>query len=699
MDTRLEDGPDAASGEVDPGAESLEAHRPREDFRPVVAMLAAFAGFYFFATTRLVRGDVLNSYPFLSDDGYDWLLEGFAVSRWIDRIPIPELPSARSPGFVGLIFSDYQIGSDGNLLFAVISLAVFTSLAVMLLLARWERIPRYQVAGIVLVFAVSPLGYFRNWILSDQIATALMVLAAVALYPYVTRGSWRWLVVATVAAALGGITQLYAMMPFLVVGGWCLGVSVWRRKPDFRLAAALVVATVTSLVLVKVWLARVPHAGVPNQLRQIRFDFDMFDFYANAWSFAFAPLLPLLIVLAIYRWREVVKSPVLAGYWLAVLAFAGSTFFYHVKDFRLTTPTAFMLGLAIVATLPGERPLPRPRELILGTVILAVFVGIFLAPFSYWRPRWSEVEFDTSNNYIARLLSSEPRDRFKLGLYCDSNTYCPEVRIRPLISGFRRTRIEIYRYLASADSSTPLAAYFDQIYDGVLELRNINDCCEPASPFPHGSPGGLTVVGDWDGLPRHNNPGRNTGADTPGVFRAGVWMLRNSNTEGPADMEFLFGETGDVPVAGDWNADGIDTIGVFRDGRWSLRHSTSSGPADLDFVFGESGDIPLVGDWNGDGFDGIGVFRDGRWLLRNTTDAGPADITFNFGAARDRPVAGDWDGDGVDTVGVFTDGFWGLRNSNAGGEPDLEFSFGSVTDQPITGDWNNDGVDTVGISG
>jgi hypothetical protein len=33
------------------------------------------------------------------------------------------------------------------------------------------------------------------------------------------------------------------------------------------------------------------------------------------------------------------------------------------------------------------------------------------------------------------------------------------------------------------------------------------------------------------------------------------------------------------------------------------------GRADVVFGFGDSGDLPLVGDWNGDGRDTIGVAR------------------------------------------------------------------------------------------
>jgi hypothetical protein len=61
-------------------------------------------------------------------------------------------------------------------------------------------------------------------------------------------------------------------------------------------------------------------------------------------------------------------------------------------------------------------------------------------------------------------------------------------------------------------------------------------------------------VGDWDG----------DGKDTIGVFRAGIWFLRNTNTTGMADQTFAYGLATDQPVAGDWDGDGLATIGVFR---------------------------------------------------------------------------------------------------------------------------------------
>src|SRR4051812_1738521 len=57
------------------------------------------------------------------------------------------------------------------------------------------------------------------------------------------------------------------------------------------------------------------------------------------------------------------------------------------------------------------------------------------------------------------------------------------------------------------------------------------------------------------------------------------WVLRNSNTTGTADVDFLYGEPFDKRLVGDWDGDGTDTPGVFRDGTFYLRNSNTSGVA------------------------------------------------------------------------------------------------------------------------
>jgi hypothetical protein len=118
--------------------------------------------------------------------------------------------------------------------------------------------------------------------------------------------------------------------------------------------------------------------------------------------------------------------------------------------------------------------------------------------------------------------------------------------------------------------------------------------------------------------------------------------------------------------------------------------------AQVDFVvnLGTAGDLPISGDWNADGIDTVGVFRPSvaTFFLSNSF-AGTIDVTpFTFGALNSLPVAGDWNGDGVDTIGFFNPaiGFMSLNNSNTSGNGvgDIVFSFGQNGDIPLAGDWD-----------
>ena len=174
---------------------------------------------------------------------------------------------------------------------------------------------------------------------------------------------------------------------------------------------------------------------------------------------------------------------------------------------------------------------------------------------------------------------------------------------------------------------------------------------------------------------------------TIGMYRNGVYYLRNTNTAGNADLTFTYGTQGDIPVTGDWTGKGYDSVGMYRNGVYYLRNSNTAGNADLAFAYGSTGDIPVTGDWTGKGYTSIGMYRNGVYYLRNTNTAGNADLAFAYGSTGDIPVTGDWNGDGIDTVGMYRNGVYYLRNTNTAGNADLAFTYGTTGDIPVTGKW------------
>jgi hypothetical protein len=221
---------------------------------------------------------------------------------------------------------------------------------------------------------------------------------------------------------------------------------------------------------------------------------------------------------------------------------------------------------------------------------------------------------------------------------------------------------------------------------GMWHLRTHDDVVS----FFYGNPGDVPFMGDWDC----------DGVDTPGLYRTsdGFVYLRNSNTQGIADIRFFFGNPGDVPLAGDFNGDGCDTVSLYRpgEGRFYVINELGAnegglGPAEFAYFFGNLGDAPLAGDFDGDGVDTFGLHRisTGLIYLRNSHTPGNADVQYVFGDADDRMVTGDWQGDGSDTMGLLrpAEARFYLKFDHDSGPADIDFLFGDEGWIPIAGDF------------
>ena len=220
-------------------------------------------------------------------------------------------------------------------------------------------------------------------------------------------------------------------------------------------------------------------------------------------------------------------------------------------------------------------------------------------------------------------------------------------------------------------------------------IWNLYNGSTKIASFYYGNPMDLPFFGDWDC----------DGVATPGLYRQsdGYVYLRNSNTQGVANISFFFGNAGDIPLAGDFNGDGCDTVSIYRpsEARFYIVNKLGSadkglGVADYSYLFGNVGDVPFVGDWNGNGIDTPGLRRpsDGFVYLRNTNTQGNADISFFYGNTGDVVFAGDWNANGRDSIGLYrpSNGTIYLRNNLSTGVADITFVVGGGM-QPAAGDF------------
>lgn len=263
--------------------------------------------------------------------------------------------------------------------------------------------------------------------------------------------------------------------------------------------------------------------------------------------------------------------------------------------------------------------------------------------------------------------------------------------------GFYAIRTPGWRYVEVTNLDAPNSTEYE-LYDQIADPYEFDNLA--GDPALAATQAGLRnqlydlirASGETPGLPQGSwrPPSSN---DPPGLS----FLLRNSNTAGPADIQVDYGTAQDIPLTCDWDGDGVDTVGLFHDGTFSLRNENTPGNPTTEFEYGTAGDIPICGDWDGNGVDTIGVYRANTFYLRNSNSAGPTKIRTVFGRAGDAPVAGDWDGNGKASIGVFRSGSWFLSDSNTAPSATYNFSFGSPGDQPTVGDWQATGSDRIGL--
>ena len=181
----------------------------------------------------------------------------------------------------------------------------------------------------------------------------------------------------------------------------------------------------------------------------------------------------------------------------------------------------------------------------------------------------------------------------------------------------------------------------------------------------------------------------------------GIWYLRDPLTGDTTS--FYYGNPGDVPFTGDWNGDGVDTPGLYRqsDGYVYLRNSNTQGIADVSFFFGNPGDIPVPGDFDGDGVDTVSIYRPSEAkfyvinkLGSNDAGLGAAETSMWFGNPGDRPIAGKVDTSGRDTIGVH-------REANSlvafATSPPLSIAFGNPGDHILIAPFGGGPTDAIGV--
>src|SRR5882762_5361958 len=183
-----------------------------------LALLALSAAAGFALMLRLADGDFLNSYPFISPDGHDWIYQGAYLKTILTEgaDALPPLLMLRHPIFVLVSGLDFVLAHHGFVFAAALSAAFFVGGLFLVLILRDFKIRPSIILWAVLIYILTPFSQLRFWVLSDGIAITFLHASTFYLLRYGEERRFKLLLAAVATALLGGWTQTYAIIPCLL---------------------------------------------------------------------------------------------------------------------------------------------------------------------------------------------------------------------------------------------------------------------------------------------------------------------------------------------------------------------------------------------------------------------------------------------------------------------------------------------------
>ena len=418
--------------------------------KPEGAIPAIIGLFHFWLMLRMTDGNLFNSYPFISDDGFDWITQGLAFNQLITGQDATEWPILRSPVFVMLSAIDQVLGSRGFVIILTQALAVASISSLVIGFARKHGFGLIAslLVGIAVYLSIS--SYFHLWILSDSLASCIMAFSAVAAIqrlnayeaadaPNLPKQST---LVAPIALAIAaGLTQTYGLIPILVIGGIYTAGSIVRLQSSRVLKPAIIMMVTASVFVFggkALWAAMIPHGQQPAQFSLLKFDLSMMDFYIHVWPLFFGVFLPTAITAVYFR----IKGRQLYSFELLSLlgvccSFAALSVLYHWADARFTFiyfPIAWLALISLCSLRAHTDGNEAATSSILpfrhgvlntalaGTALSAISIGLFFAPSNFWEPKLENTRVSFNDSWIMQALDELPRDRYNLASMCGSRT-------------------------------------------------------------------------------------------------------------------------------------------------------------------------------------------------------------------------------------------------------------------------------------
>jgi hypothetical protein len=392
---------------------------------------------------QLTNSNVINHYPFITSDGFDWYIEGIYLQYLGGSSVLPALPVLRPPGFVAITFLDSLI-FPGLIISVIYGICLggtyLLTLKIIELINPIRTVFNLTPPLLLLLLTFHPANYIKKYLLSDSVAVTLSLLSVYLLLRFWKNNKKSYLITSVLVAFTASVTQTYTLLPYLVFCGYFLLTGLKNRKFHGTLVLSCITVTALYVLTTYLWRASITHGMTPTNLQLLKFSLDMSSFYLNTWSIYLLPLIPFLFATRSSE-NHFSKSELIIPIVITAFIFGALCFFYQWKEARFSY--YFWPWIAIIiGTFLSYSPTKK-------NIICLLLFGIgcvIINPRNHWVPQLNQLSSTPKTNWLVDFSRSSFVDRKLLSCIdpsCTGNQFVSNA------DNYVKSTITVYQKLLS----------------------------------------------------------------------------------------------------------------------------------------------------------------------------------------------------------------------------------------------------------
>ncbi len=268
----------------------------------------AFSVIFFIKFLYLFNYDIINTYPFLSSDSLDYIVESLAVINFFyyDQ-SIEELPVLRNPLLVTILAINQLITPNGQLLSLLWSLSFFLQfLLLKKILFNFFSTRSFYTDIIIFLFVFFfQINHYKFYVLAENICITFSLLGTYLLFNYIKSKRIIFLFSSSLVFLIGSLGQFYVAIPFILINFifFIQNMINYFKFKKFNwsyFGLITIITTVLVILYYSVWFlwGQIPHL---NRHESIHFlgliKLKTIQWYLKFWAYYFLPFWPFLFLL------------------------------------------------------------------------------------------------------------------------------------------------------------------------------------------------------------------------------------------------------------------------------------------------------------------------------------------------------------------------------------------------------------------